>query len=324
MEELSGRNSKPAFRSAQIFREIIRTGSTRRAGRELGITQSAVSQYLKLFEDAVGEKLFTRDRRGLIPTTQAIEIYNRLDRYFETLGRIEKEITNSLRKKENRLTIAAPHILSFGLVPKIVLAVDNLDPSLEFHFKAQRYDQIAQSVVTGEADIGISRLPLDERFFEWHIVAESKSVCVLHPDHRLADKDIITVDDIAHEPLILLEAEYASNKMGNLTFGRGEFPAKPKIYSDTIGLDASFIAYGIGITVDNEFISKHYQMFDLRIIPFEPAATYHYVVFWRRGSEKFSRHSAIVEAFIEVIRRDQSSRERRPGYKTEMLEAGAR
>jgi DNA-binding transcriptional LysR family regulator len=308
MEEILDRGGRGGFRSAQIFREIIRVGSTRRAGRELGVTQSAVSQHLKLFEDAVGEKLFTRDRRGLIPTTRAIEIYNRLDRYFETLGRIEREISNSFRTKENRLTIAAPHILSFGLVPKIIFALDSLDPSLEFHFRAQRYDEIAQSVVTGEADIGISRLPLDERFFEWHVVAESKSVCVLHPDHRLADKHLVTVDDIIDEPLILLESEYSSNKMGNLTFGRAEFPSRAKIYSDTIGLDASFVANGMGVAVDNDFIARQYHMFDLRIVPFEPAATYHYVVMWRRGSEKFSRKSAIVETFVEVIGRDLSSR----------------
>ncbi|RWX60369.1 LysR family transcriptional regulator, partial [Mesorhizobium sp. M4B.F.Ca.ET.089.01.1.1] len=152
MEDVSGRNSRAGFRSAQSFREIIRTGSTRRAARELGITQSAVSQHLKLFEEAVGEKLFARDSRGLIPTPHAIEIYNRLDRYFQTLGCIEKEITDSFRTQENRLTIAAPHILSLKLIPKIILALDNLDPSLEFHFKAQRYDEIAQSIVTGEAD----------------------------------------------------------------------------------------------------------------------------------------------------------------------------
>ncbi|UFW67094.1 LysR family transcriptional regulator (plasmid) [Rhizobium laguerreae] len=36
---------------AQIFREIIRSGSTRRASKVLQITQSAVSQQLKLFEE---------------------------------------------------------------------------------------------------------------------------------------------------------------------------------------------------------------------------------------------------------------------------------
>ncbi|RWH31405.1 MAG: LysR family transcriptional regulator [Mesorhizobium sp.] len=305
MEEISGRNSKAGFRCAQSFREIIRTGSTRRAARELGITQSAVSQHLKLFEEAVGERLFARDHRGLVPTTRAIELYNRVDRYFETLSHIEREITDSFSTKRNGLTIAAPHILSLRLIPKIILALDNLDPSLEFHFRAQRYDEIAQSMMTGEADIGISRLPLDERFFEWQIVAESKSVCVVHPDHRLAQKEIITLEDISNEPLIVLEREYTSNKLGLLSYGQRKIPLRPKIHSDTIGLDVSFVAHGIGIAIDNEFIARQYQMFGVKIVPFQPARRYEYVVFWRRGSDYLSRQSAILDTFVEVIKRER-------------------
>ncbi len=307
MTEISDGGSKAGIRSAEIFREIIRTGSTRRAAKELGITQSAVSQHLKQFEEAVGEKLFERDRRGLIPTTRAIDIYNRLDRYFETLGRIEREITDAFRVKRNSLTIAAPDILTLTLVPKIIRALDDLDPSLEFHVKAQRYDQITQSILTGEADIGISRLPLDERFFEWQIIAESKSVCLLPHDHRLASKDVITVDDITEEQLIVLEREYASNKLGFLTFGRGNFSLSPKVYTDTIGLSAVYVTHGIGISLDNSFMAEQYKMFDVKIVPFQPATTYEYVVCWHRGNDKFSRDSAIVETFMAVIENERSS-----------------
>ncbi|RWD40470.1 MAG: LysR family transcriptional regulator [Mesorhizobium sp.] len=311
MNNFSERNGKTGIRSAEIFREIIRTGSTRRAARELGITQSGVSQHLKLFEEAVGEKLFARDRRGLVPTTRAIEIYNRVDRYFDTLTRLEREITDSFRTQRNTLTIAAPHILSLRLVPKIVLALYKLDPSLEFHLRAQRYDQITQSMLTGEADIGISRLPLDDRFFEWQIVAKSKSVCLLHPNHRLAEKEIVTMDDLLNERLIVLEREYASNKQGFLTFGRGDFSLRPKIYMDTIGFDASYVSHGLGVALDNSFIAQQYQILNLKIVPFQPAMTYEYVVFWHRGSDRFSRQSAIVETFVEVLKHEQSFRDER-------------
>jgi DNA-binding transcriptional LysR family regulator len=294
---------KPGIRSAEIFREIIRSGSTRKAARELGITQSGVSQHLKTFEDAVGEKLFERDRRGLIPTTRAIEIYNRVDRYFDILGQIESEISESFRAKRNSITITAPHVLSFYLVPEILLELDRLDPTLEFHLKAQRYDQMAQSILTGEADVGISRLPLDDRFFEWTVVAESRSVVLLRPDHRLADNDVITVDDIVDEPLVVLEREYTSKKGGFLTFGRREVSLNCKVYSDSIGLDASFVTHGIGISIDNSFIAQQYRMLDLKVIPFEPALTYEYVVFWLRGSDRLSSDSAIVKRFVDTIRR---------------------
>jgi len=308
MEEVSDRK-KPGFRSAEIFREIIRTGSTRRAGKELGITQSAVSQYLKLFEEAVGESLFVRDRRGLIPTTRAIEIYNRVDRYVTTLRSIEREISESFQADRNSLTIAAPHICAFKIVPEIIQALDRLDPSTEFHFKALRYDQIAHSMMTGEADIGLSRLPLDERFFEWQVIAESSSVCVVRRDHPLAKKDIITIDDIASEPLIVLERDYTSNKLGLASYGQREFPLRPKVHSDTIGLDASFVAHGIGVAIDNEFIARQYHMFDVKIVPFQPATKYQYVVFWRRESGRFSRQSKVVQTFLDAITRSMESSE---------------
>lgn len=303
MSNLPDRGSKAGIRSAEIFREIIRSGSTRRAARELGVTQSAVSQHLKLFEETVGEQLFERDRRGLVPTARAIEIYNRVDRYFDILGQLENEMSGSFRKRPNTLTITAPHILLLNLVPEIVLNIDAMDPSIEFHIKAQRYDQMAQSVLTGEADIGISRLPLDDRFFEWEVVSESRSVCLLRQDHRLAANSVITVEDIVDEPLVVLEREYASLKGGFLTFGRRDIFLRHKIYSDSIGLDAAYVKSGVAISIDNSFIASQYFTPDLKIIPFEPALIYEYVVFWRRGSDVLSRNSAIVRAFVDTIGR---------------------
>ncbi|MBB5704593.1 DNA-binding transcriptional LysR family regulator [Ochrobactrum daejeonense] len=308
MAEKSDLIARAGIRSAAIFREIVRMGSTRRAARELGITQSAVSQQLKTFEENVGEQLFERDRRGLVPTSRALEIYNRVDRYLEILGQIETELADSFRTKRNTLSITAPHVLTLDLLPRIVAVLNEQDPSYEFHLKAQRYDQMVQSILTGEADIGISRLPLDERFFEWEVVSKSNSVCVMRPDHPLAHKDVITVDDIADEPIVALEREYASRKGGVLTFGRREVSLNCKIYTDAIGLDASFVAHGIGIAIDNSFIARHYRMFDLKIVPFEPALTYEYVVFWRRESERFFSNSTIVRTFADVIKQEQIAR----------------
>ncbi|WP_424243873.1 LysR family transcriptional regulator [Agrobacterium leguminum] len=105
----------------------MRSGSTRRASRVLQITQSAVSQQLKQFEEAVGEKLFIRDRCGLIPTSRAVEIYNKIDRYFEALGHIEREIFGSFTVARNSLTIAAPHIVCLSLLPRLVGKLERSD-----------------------------------------------------------------------------------------------------------------------------------------------------------------------------------------------------
>ncbi len=290
------------LRRAQIFREIIRSGSTRRASKVLQITQSAVSQQLKLFEELVGEKLFVRDRRGLIPTTRAIEIYNRIDRYFETLGHIQREIIGSFAEARNSLSIAAPHIVCLSMLPKLVAEFERTNPSLEFYIRAQGYDQIAQHVLTGEADIGISRLPLDERFFEWKTISKSSSVCLVRPDHPLANKECLTAGDLLSEHLIELDREFSSNLLVlSSRSPSGRNPAV-RVRTDAIGFVAAFAAYGSGITIVNDFIARQCSMFDLETVPFHPAVSYEYVVFWRRGSEKVARQRVLVEAILEFAR----------------------
>ncbi|MFI0849136.1 LysR family transcriptional regulator [Mesorhizobium sp. IMUNJ 23232] len=289
---------------ARAFREIIRCGSTRRAAKALRITQSAVSQQLKLFEASVGEKLFVRDRRGLIPTTRAIEIYNKIDRYFETLVRIEKEITGSFGTARNSLTIAAPHLVCLSFVPRLIKELDRTGPSMDFYVRAQGYDQIAQSILTEEADIGISRLPLDDRFFEWRTITVSKSVCLLHPQHALAHRDRISVEDISSERLVVLEREFASHQTGlNALVYSGRNPII-RVRTDAVGFVAAFVAQGTGISVVNEFIARQCEMFNLRVVPFHPAAKYEYVIFWRRGSETMSRYAALVETAVHIGRED--------------------
>jgi DNA-binding transcriptional LysR family regulator len=295
------------LRRAEIFREIIRSGSTRRASKALKITQSAVSQQLKLFEELVGEKLFVRDRRGLIPTTRAIEIYNRIDRYFETLGHIEREILGSFTLAQNSLTISAPHFVCLSMLPRLVAELKQTHPSLEFYIRAQSYDQIAQHVLTGEADVGISRLPLDERFFEWQTISISKTICLMRAGHPLASKDLITAEDIATESLITLDREFSSNLLGLNAFAhKGRNPAV-RVRTDAIGFAAAFTAHGAGITLMNEFIARQCGMFDLKIVPLHPTITYEHVVFWRRGSDKVMRQTDLIDAVVEYARKQASA-----------------
>ncbi|MBS7700190.1 LysR family transcriptional regulator [Chelatococcus sp. YT9] len=296
MKDISRLAGSIGLRPAQIFREIIRAGSTRRAARALDVTQSAVSQHLKQFEDAVGEKLFVRDGRGLIPTTNAIEIYNRIDRYFETLQHIENEILDSFSATRNTLTISAPHITCLSFIPKLALELDRADRTLELHVKAQRYDQIAHSLLTGEADLGISRLPLDERFFHWLVIAEIKSVCIMSAGHPLSRKDFITEEDLVCQKLLSIEREYAANPLGSSVSNRRRNASSANIYVDSVGLGAMYIANGLCVSVDNEFTAKQYATLglDLAFVPFRPGAAYRYVVFSRHGNEKALKYLNIV------------------------------
>ncbi|WP_454743138.1 LysR substrate-binding domain-containing protein [Cupriavidus necator] len=58
----------PPMKAIIAFESVARTKSVSRAAEELGLTASAVSHQIANLEDAIGQALFFRQGRGLVPT----------------------------------------------------------------------------------------------------------------------------------------------------------------------------------------------------------------------------------------------------------------
>ena len=58
-------SSLPPLLWLQAFESAARTLSFTAAGNELGVTQAAISQRIRLLEDRLGQKLFVRHARSL-------------------------------------------------------------------------------------------------------------------------------------------------------------------------------------------------------------------------------------------------------------------
>ena len=62
-------------REMQVFRRIMERGSITGAAAALGVSQPSVSKTLQQAEERLGFPLFTRQRKRLIPTTEADALF---------------------------------------------------------------------------------------------------------------------------------------------------------------------------------------------------------------------------------------------------------
>ena len=62
-------------REMEVFRRIMERGSITAAAAALGVSQPSVSKTLQQAEERLGFKLFTRQRKRLIPTTEADALF---------------------------------------------------------------------------------------------------------------------------------------------------------------------------------------------------------------------------------------------------------
>lgn len=72
----------------RVLAALLRSASTVRAARELGITQSAVSHSLKRLREALGDPLFVRVGRALAPTERALSLRVPVDEALAAIARV--------------------------------------------------------------------------------------------------------------------------------------------------------------------------------------------------------------------------------------------
>ncbi len=139
----------PPLDSLRAFEAVARQRSFTKAAQELHVTQSAVSQRIRVLELELGATLFRRVTRGLEPTDAGIALATAVQR---GLGEIAAGLAAFDADAGIVLTVTAlPSFASRWLVPRLA-GFQERHPGIEVRINA---DEHLARFHGGEADIGI-------------------------------------------------------------------------------------------------------------------------------------------------------------------------
>jgi DNA-binding transcriptional LysR family regulator len=176
---------------------VARLASFSEAARELGYTQSAVSQHIAALEQDLGAPLLTR--RPVAPTPAGERLLEHAEPLLLRLDAARADVTRTAAAPAHGLTLAAAPT---ALGPRILAAL----PAAGVTLRVVARDAVPAAVATGTADLGLTdglvapsdplRLP-DVAPLITRGVAE-EPVCVLLPDtHPLAGRTGLRLGDLA-------------------------------------------------------------------------------------------------------------------------------
>ncbi|WP_367320173.1 LysR family transcriptional regulator [Streptomyces sp. HUAS ZL42] len=176
---------------------VARLASFSEAARELGYTQSAVSQQIAALEQDLGAPLLTR--RPVAPTPAGERLLEHAGPLLLRLDAARADVARMAAAPEHGLTLAAAPT---ALAPRVLAAL----PPAGVTLRVLARDDIAAAVATGTADLGLVdglaapsdplRLP-DVAPLTTYGVAE-EPVCVLLPKtHPLSRRPGLRLGDLA-------------------------------------------------------------------------------------------------------------------------------
>jgi DNA-binding transcriptional LysR family regulator len=197
----------------KVFCDLAETGSFSKAAVINSITQSAVSQQIRSLETKFQVTLIERGRRNFALTAEGnaflaasreiLAVYNNLDRRLHELRDV---VAGDLR-------IAAIYSIGLHELPPHLKTFRERFPDVELHVEYRRSQQVYTQVLAGDVDMGLVAFPVKRNGLQIEIFSEDQLVLICHPNHSLATRECVRMEDLNGEKFIAFEPDLPTRKI---------------------------------------------------------------------------------------------------------------
>jgi DNA-binding transcriptional LysR family regulator len=169
-----------------------------RAAEALHIAQPVLSRQIRALEAELKVQLFVRDKR-------ATELTPAGEQLLADAGPL-LVAADALRRRAARAA-RGPGSFTIGFMPGLIVtgavrALAGRHPQLTVNVLRTNWDDQTEVIHDGRVDVSYVRLPVDQSGLQVQPLLVEPRVAVLPAEHRLADKDTITIADLADEHLL--------------------------------------------------------------------------------------------------------------------------
>lgn len=169
----------PSPRHWMLLEAICRQHSLTKAADHLALSQSAASQALKELEQRLGQSLFLRQGRQLIPTQHTLDLLPKLQVFLD----LQQDLVNSTADK-GELRLVASETVGCYLLPGLLAQFTSLYPQIDFKLRLCNSSEVLQLMHQQQAQLGFIEGPVISAEFRIQHWRQDLTVLFGHPKHH--------------------------------------------------------------------------------------------------------------------------------------------
>ncbi|MBI3937398.1 MAG: HTH-type transcriptional regulator CysB [Betaproteobacteria bacterium] len=260
--------------------EVARRGlNLSGAAEALHTSQPGISKQIRLLEEEIGVKVFVRHGKRFIGVTEPgrtiLAIAGRVLKDVENLRQVGLEYAS---EDSGALIIATTHTQARYALPPVIQRFTQRYPKVRLSLREGSPQQIAQLVLSGEADIAIATEAPDLYQDLVMLPCYQWNRCVITPlNHPLLRLPKLTIDAIARYPIITYDFALSADSPIKRAFeARG---IQPSVVLTAIDADVikAYVELGLGVGILAKMAFDPARDLGLRLIDashlFEPSTT---------------------------------------------------
>jgi DNA-binding transcriptional LysR family regulator len=287
------------LRDLEVFLAVIEMRKTTAAAHRLGVSQPAISRTLASFEQKSGRQLFRHEGIGLVPTADALALYERIRPIFDALEGLRHFDWN--QPKSTVLRLACPPTMAQCWIEEVIAAFHRINPDVQVSLEIVTTPEVLELVADQRADLGVADVPSGNSGLLRSSFRRSQMMCVLPAGHALAKRRHIDAAAMEGQPLIMLAKRNPMRPSLEQLFKKAGCVPNVVLETTTSHSALQFVARGAGITLINPFPALITPPKNIVVRPFVPSLAYEAAFF----TSPQKPPSTVVHRFIEFARQQQ-------------------
>lgn len=288
------------LRQVRYFVAVAESGSISRAARQLSVSQSAVTEAVKVLESDVGAALLERSGRGVSLTHRGQVFLRHASRILEAVADARRTLPGD-DSPAGELHLGASSVVAGYTLADLLARFRRAFPAVAVRAVEDSPEYLEHLLINGELDVAVmvvSRLR-EPAALEARTIEESAYRLWVALGHPLAAVKVVSLADIAAERQIMLSLDEIHETAEAFWRDHG---LRPTVAFRTRSVEAvrSLVATGAGIAVLPDLVYRPWSLEGDRIEArpmTEPLPPVRVGVVWRRGS----RLSDAASRFLEVV-----------------------
>lgn len=193
------------IRRLEVFCKVVELKSFTRAAEAVLLSQPTVSENIRLLEETVGEKLFDRLGRQVLPTGAGEVLYRHARRLLQVRDEALQAIQQYRGRLAGQLNLGASTIPGAYILPQRIVAFKNAHPEIRTNLRIAGTAPIVEGVLGGELELGVIGARWKDRHLACEALFADELVLAAHAGHPWAGRDAVAVEELVGQPFILRE-----------------------------------------------------------------------------------------------------------------------
>jgi len=254
----------------KIFSDLVESESFSRAAKLNGITQSAVSQQLRAMEKHFNILIVDRSQKQFRLTREGQKLYESAKEMLYLYDKLNSELQEMKKVISGTIHISTVYSIGLHELPPYVKAFLAKFPEVNIRVEYRRANMVYEDILTNSIDLGLVAYPQKHKQLEILPFHDDILVLVVSPEHPLANRKSVDIEEIAGQKFIGFEPDIPTRKATDLIFKEANIDAEPVMEFDNVETVKRAVEINAGIAIlPQTTVTREEAQGLLRVIQFK-------------------------------------------------------